>query len=107
MKNSSFIYNGQTFKEGSKVRVIVSTSKEEQDGEITEITHASDGITRFYVLFNNGGHGASPGGGKKKGWHKSWLCTMKDNKKYSGDFPKLLKLAIPENIIEVDALFIN
>lgn len=105
MENLSFIYNGQTFTEGSKVRVIISSHKEEQDGEITQITQNSSQIT-FFVLFNNGDIGISAK--NKKGWKKSWVCNIgKGGKPKSTDFPKLLKLAIPENIIEVDESFIN
>lgn len=105
---NTFIYNGQTFTEGSKVRVKMSSRGKEQDGEITCIEDYDKKYIRFFVLFNIGDSGAEPTSRSKKGWKKSWCCTItKEGIPYSGDFPKLLKLAVLENIIEADTLFIN
>lgn len=105
---NTFIYNGQTFKEGSKVRVQIGTKGKEQDGEITSIENYGIELIRFFVLFNIGDAGGEPPSRNKKGWKKSWCCTItKEGIPYSVDFPKLLKLAILENIIEADTLFIN
>jgi len=105
---NTFIYNGQTFTEGSKVRLKLGAKSKEQDAEITSIEDYDRKYIRFFVLFNVGDAGGEPPSRNKKGWKKSWCCAItKEGIPYSGDFPKLLKLAILENIIEADTLFIN